>query len=143
MCSVNEHLKLQNLRSSVLLVSFHRLHYVNIMKTTKKKFMSSLLLLFIYVCIENTMGEKCLPTSFHKMRSSPANTEYLECKAWSSDTCCTANFTTQLNKTRLRDLYGFHWGHCKNISQVSFLISSANVYLLISYNPKSQNLQLL
>ncbi|XP_046859070.1 riboflavin-binding protein-like [Xenia sp. Carnegie-2017] len=79
--------------------------------------MSAIILFFLFAGLTNANGEKCLPTSFHKMRSSPANTEYLECKAWSSDTCCTANFTTQLNKTRLRDLYGFHWGHCKNISQ--------------------------
>ena len=64
-------------------------------------------------------AEKCLPGKYHKKTSSPATEEYAECKAWSSDTCCTANFTKTLNKTRARELYGFHYGHCKNISKVS------------------------
>ena len=72
----------------------------------------------LVVYVVSIRAEQCLPGEFHKNISSPANEEYAQCQAWSKDTCCTADFAEKLNKTQARDLYGFHWGHCKNISKV-------------------------
>lgn len=95
---------------------------------TSKVLMQLLGLLVIYtISIE---AEQCLPGLFHKKTSSPASDDYAECKAWNADTCCTANFTQALNKTRVRELYGFHWGHCKNVSKKceKFLIEEECFY---------------
>ena len=81
--------------------------------------MTAKLILAVFVLFVGSIrAEKCLPGKYHKKTSSPATEDYAECKAWSSDTCCTANFTETLNKTRARELYGFHYGHCKDISKV-------------------------
>ena len=80
------------------------------------KVLTQVFSLFV-LCVVLISAEQCISGPFHMNTSSPATKEYAECKAWSDNTCCTANFTEQLNKTRVRDLYGFHWGHCKNISK--------------------------
>lgn len=80
--------------------------------------------------IVSIRAEQCLPSSLHKNTSSEATKDYAECNAWSKDTCCTADFTEKLNQTRTRELYGFHWGHCKNISKKceQFLIDEECFY---------------
>ena len=81
------------------------------------KVLSQIFGLFV-LFVASIRAEQCLSGSFHKNTSSEATKDYAECNAWSKDTCCTADFTEKLNKTRTRELYGFHWGHCKNISKV-------------------------
>ncbi|XP_046854039.1 riboflavin-binding protein-like [Xenia sp. Carnegie-2017] len=71
----------------------------------------------IAINIVNANAEKCVPGPFHKKYSSPATEERAACGAYNTDTCCTANFTNELNKTRGRVLLGFDWGHCKSISR--------------------------
>ena len=66
---------------------------------------------------------KCLDGPYHKNYSSLEDSGYVECLPWKEKTCCTANFTRVLKRSKAKELYSFDWHHCghkKNLSQVSW-----------------------
>ena len=65
---------------------------------------------------------KCIDGPYHKDKPSPEGPDYVECHSWREKSCCTANFTAELQRNRVEVLYNFSWNHCKNLSQVRFNI---------------------
>ena len=61
---------------------------------------------------------RCIAGPLHKDTPSPEGPEYVECLSWKENSCCTANFTAELQKNRLENLYNFSWNHCGNLTQV-------------------------
>lgn len=60
---------------------------------------------------------KCIDGPYHKDKPSPEGADYVECHSWREKSCCTANFTAELQRNRVEVLYNFSWNHCKNLSQ--------------------------
>ena len=79
-------------------------------------------LLFVAVyekfCLADGEVDQCIKGAFHKDKPSPEGPDYVECKPWKENTCCTANFTAELKRSNVEVLYNFSWNHCKNLSQV-------------------------
>lgn len=121
----NRHSELNCIPTSIYLKSSScarpRTRKSQILKSGTSSSMSWIFVVFALIPFHNLMitAEQCLPGTFHKETSSPGGNAYAECQAWNEDTCCTANFTMELNQNRVKNLYNFHWGHCKNLSQVS------------------------
>ena len=65
---------------------------------------------------------KCIDGPYHKDKPSPEGPDYVECHSWKNKSCCTADFTAELQSNRVEVLYNFSWNHCKNLSQVRFTI---------------------
>ena len=65
---------------------------------------------------------KCIDGPYHKDKPSPEGPDYVECYSWRDKSCCTADFTAELQRNRVEVLYNFSWNHCKNLSQVRFTI---------------------
>lgn len=84
------------------------------MSSPSLKYLKVFALLLAFVL--TIKAEKCLPGEFHMKTSARAGKDYATCKAWNDNTCCSANFTIELHKNQVKDLYNFHWGHCKNLS---------------------------
>ena len=62
---------------------------------------------------------RCIAGPLHKHTPSPEGPEYVECLSWKENSCCTANFTAELQKNRVENLYNFSWNHCGNLTKVS------------------------
>lgn len=60
---------------------------------------------------------KCIDGPYHKQRPTAEGANYVECRPWKEKTCCTADFTAQLNKSNVEVLYNFSWHHCGNLSK--------------------------
>ncbi|PFX29839.1 riboflavin-binding protein-like isoform X2 [Stylophora pistillata] len=60
---------------------------------------------------------KCIDGPYHKQRPTAEGANYVECHPWKEKTCCTADFTAQLNKSNVEVLYNFSWHHCGNLSK--------------------------
>ncbi len=62
---------------------------------------------------------ECLPGDKHKELAcpEPEGPDYKECFQWRDETCCTAEFTEQLDTPRVTDVDGFRWDHCGNLSK--------------------------
>ena len=65
---------------------------------------------------------KCIDGPHHKDKPSPEGPDYVECHSWKEKSCCTAEFTAELQSNKVEVLYNFSWNHCKNLSQVRFTI---------------------
>lgn len=104
-----------------VIINFKQESTINLWTTIQRQITVMFMKYFFLIAINivNANAEKCVPGPFHKKYSSPATEERAACGAYNTDTCCTANFTNELNKTRGRVLLGFDWGHCKSISRVS------------------------
>ena len=61
---------------------------------------------------------QCLPGDKHKELScpEPEGPDYQYCFQWSDETCCTAEFTSQLAVANVTNIDGFHWNRCGNLS---------------------------
>ena len=81
---------------------------------------------------------KCIDGPYHKDKPSPEGPEYVECHSWRNKSCCTADFTAELQRNRVEVLYNFSWNHCKNLSQVRFTIRETFWFLteVLSWRPE-------
>ena len=93
---------------------------ISIEETAQINIMKILQFVILLATITEIKMDICLPGPFHKRISSKATVEYAACQAYSEDTCCTPEFANEFNRTRLRLLLGFHWGHCKDISKIKY-----------------------
>ena len=81
---------------------------------------------------------KCIDGPYHKDKPSPEGSDYVECLSWQEKSCCTANFTAELQRNKVEVLYNFSWNHCKNLSQVRFTIRETFWFLteVLSWRPE-------
>ena len=81
---------------------------------------------------------KCIDGPYHKDKPSPEGPDYVECLSWQKKSCCTANFTAELQRNKVEVLYNFSWNHCKNLSQVRFTIRETFWFLteVLSWRPE-------
>ena len=61
---------------------------------------------------------ECLPGDKHKELASPEpeGPGYAACLQWREETCCTAEFTQQLEEATVTNIDGFHWNRCGDLS---------------------------
>ena len=71
----------------------------------------------IYTHTHDTEGE-CLPGGKHEELACPApeGAEYEACFQWRDGTCCTADFTRQLSRDVITNIFEFRWDTCGNLS---------------------------
>ena len=55
---------------------------------------------------------RCLTGQFHKQKPGPESADYKACHAYKESTCCTAEFTRQLDTTPLVKIGNFSWTTC-------------------------------
>ncbi|XP_068711228.1 riboflavin-binding protein-like isoform X2 [Montipora foliosa] len=67
-------------------------------------------------CNEHEVTE-CIEGPLHKDKPSPEGQGYVECLSWKENSCCTAEFTQELQRNKVEVLYNFSWNHCNNLSQ--------------------------
>ena len=67
----------------------------------------------VYFNILKILGQ-CLTGDKHRELPcpQPEGPDYRACFQWSNNTCCTAEFTTQLENATVRNVDGFHWSRC-------------------------------
>ena len=82
-----------------------------------------LVILFLLACIgvfcHEHEGTECIKGPFHKDKPSPGGQGYVECLSWKEKSCCTDEFTRELQRNKVEVLYNFSWNHCNILSQVS------------------------
>lgn len=54
----------------------------------------------------------CLTGTFHKQQPSQETVEYKACYAYKDNTCCTADFTRQIDVSPIRKIGNFSWVSC-------------------------------
>ena len=79
-----------------------------------------LLLTIIGVICGQDEVTQCIDGPWHKDKPSPEGSGYVECLSWKDKSCCTAEFTQELQRNKVEVLYNFSWNHCNTLSQVSF-----------------------
>ncbi|XP_031564630.1 folate receptor gamma-like [Actinia tenebrosa] len=86
------------------------------------RLISAMFLFAVIVCIQLVSVnpepvEKCLDGRYHKPSPSPEGPDYADCFSWKNKSCCTAEFTIELKKNRVENIWNFTWNHCGNLSK--------------------------
>lgn len=76
-----------------------------------------LLLTIIGVICGQDEVTQCIDGPLHKDKPSPEGSGYVECLSWKDKSCCTAEFTQELQRNKVEVLYNFSWNHCNTLSQ--------------------------
>ena len=74
--------------------------------------------LLFSTALSSSGSHKCIDGRYHKETASAEGSDYAECFSWKEKSCCTANFTIELSKNRVENLYNLSWSHCANLSKV-------------------------
>ena len=83
---------------------------------------------------------QCIDGPYHKPSPSPETNEFKTCHAFKDNSCCTAEFTVELEANETKNLYNHSWHRCGQLSekcqqfwvkQVRFLFCIYNRYILL------------
>lgn len=74
---------------------------------------------FLFLQIVHSLASegKCIKGRYHKPSPSPETSGYKACHAFKESSCCTANFTVELEANEARNLYNHSWHRCGQLSQ--------------------------
>ena len=74
---------------------------------------------FLFLQIVHSLASegKCIKGQYHKPSPSPETSGYKACHAFKESSCCTANFTVELEANETRNLYNHSWHRCGQLSQ--------------------------
>lgn len=71
-----------------------------------------------FLLIDSLDTDVCMNGTYHKKTPSKETADFKACHAWKDKSCCTANFTVELSRHRVKNIWNFHWDHCSDLSQV-------------------------